>query len=197
MDSDEKEKLETFINFCEDAIFEMQHASALMSVKESGGGGKAKESSYTYLSDEDEDKKDPIRRKIQAVKDGIFFFFSMFSPSNIKTKISEMQQMTIPELLLGFLKMIFYSFYYSGYSVSIVIGYFMKLLLSLMRGPSMEEPVVEVKEEDIRISRHLPALPPTPDESNLQVLSHLNIAKSFINCVLYETIYRCKLSAWT
>lgn len=36
----DKEKLEAFINFCEDAIFEMQHASALMAVEESGGGGK-------------------------------------------------------------------------------------------------------------------------------------------------------------
>lgn len=45
----------------------------------------------------------------------------------------------------------------------------MKLLLALMKGPHVEEPVVEVKEEEEKPSRHLPALPPTPDESNLQV----------------------------
>jgi len=79
-----------------------------------------------------------------------------------------MQQMTIPELFIGFFKMIFYAFYYSGFGVGCVIKYFMRLLLTLMRGPHVEEPVV-VKEEEEKPSRHLPALPPTPDESNLQV----------------------------
>ncbi|XP_023317849.1 ryanodine receptor isoform X1 [Trichogramma pretiosum] len=169
VDSDEKEKLETFINFCEDAIFEMQHASALMAVEESGGGGKAKDTSYTYMTDEDEDKKDPIRRKIQAFKDGIYYFFSIFSPSNIKTKIGELHQMSYLEICLGFIKTIFLAFYWSGFGVTSVIAYFLNLLLSLMRGPTLEEPIVEAKEEDIRTSRHLPALPPTPDESNMQV----------------------------
>ncbi|XP_043283357.1 ryanodine receptor isoform X10 [Venturia canescens] len=170
VEAGEKEKLETFINFCEDAIFEMQHASALMAVEESGGIGKARESSYTYMTEDDEERnKDPIRRGIQAFKDGVYFFFSMFSPANIKNKISEMQQMTIPELFIGFFKMIFYAFYYSGFGVGCVINYFMRLLLTLMRGPNLEEPVVEVKEEEGKPSRHLPALPPTPDESNLQV----------------------------
>ncbi|XP_043461888.1 ryanodine receptor isoform X4 [Leptopilina heterotoma] len=169
VEAGDKEKLETFINFCEDAIFEMQHASALMAVEESGGIGKARESSYTYMTDDDDERnKDPIRRGIQAFKDGIYFFFSMFSPTNIKNKISEMQQMTIPELFIGFFKMIFYAFYYSGFGVGVVIQYFMKLLLTLMRGPHVE-PVVEVKEEEEKPLRHLPALPPTPDESNMQV----------------------------
>ncbi|XP_034937910.1 ryanodine receptor isoform X2 [Chelonus insularis] len=169
VEAGDKEKLETFINFCEDAIFEMQHASALMAVEESGGMGKARESSYTYLGEDDEERKDPIRRGIQAFKDGIYFFFSMFSPTNIKNKIVEMQQMSIPELFIGFFKMLFYAFYYSGFGVGIVINYFLKLLLTLMRGPHVEEPVVEVKEEEEKHSRHLPALPATPDESNLQV----------------------------
>lgn len=170
VEAGEKEKLETFINFCEDAIFEMQHASALMAVEESGGIGKARESSYTYMTEDDEERnKDPIRRGIQAFKDGVYFFFSMFSPTNIKNKISEMQQMTIPELFVGFFKLIFYAFYYSGFGFGCVINYFMRLLLTLMRGPNLEEPIVEVKEEEEKPSRHLPALPPTPDESNLQV----------------------------
>lgn len=50
----DKEKLELFINFCEDAIFEMQHASGLMAVEESGGCGKAREASYSYMADDEE-----------------------------------------------------------------------------------------------------------------------------------------------
>lgn len=50
----DKEKLEAFINFCEDAIFEMQHASGLMAVEESGGVGKAREASYNYMNEDEE-----------------------------------------------------------------------------------------------------------------------------------------------
>lgn len=120
----DKEKLEAFINFCEDAIFEMQHASGLMAVEESGGGGQTRATSYSYMTDEDEERmaRDPIRRSIQAVKDSISYVLSSLSPSNIKHKIAELQQMSIPELFVGFFKLIFYAFYYSGYGVSVILG---------------------------------------------------------------------------
>nr|CAD7256109.1 unnamed protein product [Timema shepardi] len=162
----DKEKLEAFVNFCEDAIFEMTHASGLMAVVESGGGGKAREAAYNYMSEEDEERaaKDPIRRSIQAFKDCIYFCFVMLSPSNIKNKINEIQQMTIPEICIGFFKMIFYAFYYSGFGVSVVIRYVVRVLMSLMRGPQVEEPVVEVKEDEkMGPLRVLPALPATDE----------------------------------
>lgn len=68
-----------------------------------------------------------------------------------------MQTMTIPELIIGFFKTIFYAFYYSGYGVAAVIGYFFNVLMSLMRGPAEEvfhPPPVEEK-----TMRALPALP--------------------------------------
>lgn len=171
VEAGEKEKLETFINFCEDAIFEMQHASALMAVEDSSGIGKSRESSYSYMTDDDDEKnKDPIRRSVQAVKDIIFLIFSILSPSNIKAKIAELHQMTIPEIVVGFFRSIFYAFYYSGYGVGCVIKYFLHLLLMLMKGPNMDEAAtVEVKEEEGRTSRHLPALPPSTEEPNMQV----------------------------
>jgi ryanodine receptor 2 len=46
---------------------------------------------------------------------------AMLSPSHIKAKINELQQMTVPELFVAFFKMIFYAFYYSGFGVSIII----------------------------------------------------------------------------
>lgn len=52
----DKEKLEAFVNFCEDAIFEMTHASGLMAAEESSGGGKARETSYSYMTEEDEER---------------------------------------------------------------------------------------------------------------------------------------------
>ena len=47
----DKEKLECFVDFCEDAIFEMQHAESLMKADDSGGGKK--ESSGPLLPSED------------------------------------------------------------------------------------------------------------------------------------------------
>lgn len=54
----DKEKLEAFVNFCEDAIFEMQHASGLMAVDDGSGigGGKSRKTAYTYLADDEENK---------------------------------------------------------------------------------------------------------------------------------------------
>ena len=47
----DKEKLECFVDFCEDAIFEMQHAESLMKADDSGGFKK--ESSGPSLPSED------------------------------------------------------------------------------------------------------------------------------------------------
>lgn len=53
----DKEKLEAFVNFCEDAIFEMQHASGLMAVDDGGGGsGKARKAAYSYMTDDEDEK---------------------------------------------------------------------------------------------------------------------------------------------
>jgi len=65
--------------------------------------------------------KDPIQRGIQATKDALYFCVTMLSPSHIKAKIIELQQMTIPEIIIAFFKMIFYAFYYSGFGVSVIL----------------------------------------------------------------------------
>ncbi|XP_057661319.1 ryanodine receptor isoform X14 [Diorhabda carinulata] len=167
----DKEKLEAFINFCEDAIFEMQHASGLMAVEDSGGGGPQRSTSYSYMQQEDEDRltKNPIQRGYTAIKEGISYVLSSLSPSNIKHKISEMQQMTFAELFIGFFKMIFYALYYSGFGVAVVIKYILGILMLLMRGPAVEEPVIQtVVEEKVGPLRVLPSLPST-EEPNTQM----------------------------
>lgn len=68
-----------------------------------------------------------------------------------------MQTMTIPELIIGFFKTIFYAFYYSGYGVAAVIGYFFNVLMSLMRGPAEE--VFHAAPVEEKTMRALPALP--------------------------------------
>lgn len=84
----------------------------------------------------------------------------LFSPSNIKHQIGVAQTMSIPELIVGFFKAIFYAFYYSGYGVWQIIRYLLiDVLMSLMRGPA-EEVIEEVPVEEDRFRmRALPALP--------------------------------------
>lgn len=52
----DKEKLEAFVNFCEDAIFEMTHASNLMSTEDSVSNIKKEANYSSYISEEDEER---------------------------------------------------------------------------------------------------------------------------------------------
>lgn len=158
----DKEKLEAFVNFCEDAIFEMTHASEIMATDEKSGSVRREAAYSSYIADEDEEKanKDPIRRTIQATKDGLKHIAFLLSPTNIKHQIGVMQTKSIPELIVGFFKLIFYSFYYTGYGFYAVLRYFFNILMNLMRGPAVEEEEMPLVGE----IEHLPtlALPPLP-----------------------------------
>ncbi|XP_055904498.1 ryanodine receptor isoform X9 [Eupeodes corollae] len=175
----DKEKLEAFVNFCEDAIFEMTHASGLMATDD-GGSNVKRESSYSsYMSEEEEERaaRDPIRRSIQAVKDGIKFVIHMLSPANIKHQIGVMQTKTIPELIVGFFKIIFYMFYYTGYGNVCVVKYIFGIIMNLMRGSSTDEAEVMLPiEEDKFGGRTLPPLPIEEPPGTVQAFG-LDISK--------------------
>lgn len=104
--------------------------------------------------------RDPIRRSVQAIKDGFKYVIHSLSPTNIKHQIGVMQTKSIPELIIGFFKAIFYAFYYSGFGVSLVIKYIFGILMSLMRGPPEEYVEVPPVETEEKPTRALPALPP-------------------------------------
>uniref|UniRef100_A0A336KLC6 CSON012070 protein n=1 Tax=Culicoides sonorensis TaxID=179676 RepID=A0A336KLC6_CULSO len=156
----DKEKLEAFVNFCEDAIFEMTHATELMATEDESSNVNREYATNTYIGDDDEDPsaKDPVKRTIQNVKEGLKTAFVSLSPGNIKHQIAVLQTKSVPELIVGFFKMIFYAFYYSGYGVSLVIKFFVNILMSLMRGPVEEE--APPPTEDLLV----PALPSLPKE---------------------------------
>lgn len=160
----DKEKLEAFVNFCEDAIFEMTHASEIMASDETGGSVKRETSYSSYISEEDEEKaaRDPIRRSVQAVKDGFKYLAFLISPTNIKHQIGVMQTKTVAELIVGFFKMFFYAFYYTGYGFYAMLRYFFNILMNLMRGPAVEEEELPLVAEAETIPSL--ALPPLPIE---------------------------------
>lgn len=166
----DKEKLESFVNFCEDAIFEMTHASEIMATDDKGSNVKREQSYSRYISEEDEENaaRDPVRRSVQAVKDGFKYLGFLFSAANIKHQISVMQTKSVPELIVGFFKMIFYAFYYTGYGFYAMLRYFFNILMNLMRGPAVEEEEMPLVAE----AEQLPSLslPPLPieEQSSLQ-----------------------------
>lgn len=156
----DKEKLEAFVNFCEDAIFEMTHASGLMATDDGGGNVKRDTAYSSYMSEEEEERaaRDPIRRTMQAIKDGLKFIVHILSPSNIKHQIGVMQTKSVPELIIGFFKMIFYMFYYTGYGNFCVFYYIFGIIMNLMRGPAPEEIEAPPVEEET-FGKILPPLP--------------------------------------
>lgn len=168
----DKEKLEAFVNFCEDAIFEMQHASGLMASDEEGGHSQARQAAYKLPTDEEEQgPMDIVRQKLKGFKDTIVFGLSKLSPSNIRKQMRELKHKTYPELFVGFFKLIFWMFYYTGYSGVYVIKHFFRILLSLMRGPQPEKlpekPATE--ETTMLILRPPPAPAILPPDTNPEI----------------------------
>jgi ryanodine receptor 2 len=103
----DKEKLDAFVNFCEDTIFEMQHATSI-SVEEQNfsfgqllpGGGDSKMRKEGGITE-------TIKNGFGQVKDAICFLFSCLSPSNIRNKYRLLRSMTAKEVFLAFLKVNF------------------------------------------------------------------------------------------
>lgn len=111
---------------------------------------------------------DPIRRIVQGAKNSFKYTLHFFSVANIKHQLGVMQTKSIPELIIGFFKSIFYAFYYSGYGVTAIIKYLLiNVLMSLMRGPP-EEVTEEVPTEEDRFGMTALALPAEETTTTMQ-----------------------------
>lgn len=85
--------------------------------------------------------------------------------------------MSVPELIIGFFKVIFYAFYYSGLGVSLIIKYLLiNVLMSLMRGQAEEVTSVVPVEEDRFSSSALLILPTEEITGTVQAFG-LDISK--------------------
>ena len=147
----EKEKMEVFVDFCEDAIFEMQHAASLMSTGDDEG--KTERAAITIPSD-DEPKGiiAPLKEKVSEIKAQIIAFFMLFSPANIKEMKERASQMTPVEIILAVLTGMFWTLYGFGYFVIRILTGSYGILLGLMRG-SEKEPVKKTEEEDTKAAK--------------------------------------------
>ncbi|KAH8032016.1 hypothetical protein HPB51_022636 [Rhipicephalus microplus] len=145
----DKEKLEAFVNFCEDAIFEMQHASSISN--EDTEEPPAKAEPYTFLGAEEERPPgplEPLKQGLGLLRDGIGALLSVLRPSNLRRQYQKLRSMTIGELLLGSFKMSFFGFFYVIWLMFAFTRSVVRVTLRLMGG----QPLVgsAVPEEDAR-----------------------------------------------
>jgi ryanodine receptor 2 len=89
-EGDAKEKLEHFVNFCEDTIFEMQHAASIS--PEEAAPLPTQENTSVF------------RKIIDTSKEGLFYIFEALSPAKMKSTLAELKKLTKYELFKLFLK---------------------------------------------------------------------------------------------
>ena len=146
-DGGDKEKLECFVDFCEDAIFEMQHAESLMSTGDDGGGGKEKSGPALPSDDEPRGIVAPLKEKITEVRVQVGSFISLFHPTSIKEMIAKAKTMTLIEILIVVFTAMFWTTYGLGSFIIKTLAFSYNLLVTLMSGS--DKPVAKKTIEDM------------------------------------------------
>ncbi|CAF3021990.1 unnamed protein product, partial [Rotaria sp. Silwood2] len=97
-ETDDKEKLEQFINFCEDTIFEMQHAVAI-SGEEDDQTHQAVKSSNIEPNIVHSTKSKPIKLALSYSWSNIKYLFHLLHPSTIYNTYNHFRQMTFKDMI--------------------------------------------------------------------------------------------------
>ena len=150
-DGGDKEKMECFVDFCEDAIFEMQHSASL--VEEDSDEGKVRSpksgisSPYCLQivrkSGPTMPKEDEPKGLIAPLKEQAALAAEAVSPANLAKSMARMRMMSQPELVLHLLSLVFWVVCVIGGIVLSILGFF----LSLMRGSFGQEEKAATKAE--------------------------------------------------
>jgi len=136
----EGERMEQFVDFCEDAIFEMQISTSLTA----GDDEVQKEKAAPVMPGDDEPRGiiAPLKENIAF---GVETATKLLSPANISAGIAQVQKMTALEKVLGLFTVLFYIVYGIGLATLWLNTKVGGTVLHLMRGKPKEEPK---KEED-------------------------------------------------
>uniref|UniRef100_A0AAN0LPN8 Ryanodine receptor n=1 Tax=Polyphagotarsonemus latus TaxID=1204166 RepID=A0AAN0LPN8_9ACAR len=154
----DKEKLELFVNFCEDAIFEMKHAASISMEDEEENSQRA--ATYPFINDDDKKFSllDPFKKLGIYFLSQILRIFSSLTPANLKKQINALKEKTLVEIVLGFFKLIINIFIYSGTLVYSTIRYVFRIILRLMSGDALAGSPIKTDVEEISNDEKL-ALP--------------------------------------
>ena len=157
----DKEKLECFVDFCEDAIFEMQHADSLISSAggDAGGGGGKKVSSGPSMPDEDRPRGiiAPMKEGLAAGRDALRFYLAYLHPTNLAAALAKAKTMTGLELALVGVTSSFWFCYGVGFLVIKVGASVSGVVLFLMRGERLFGGAADQKKKGVEVGGKLAA----------------------------------------
>merc|ERR1719300_575911 len=151
----EGERMEQFVDFCEDAIFEMQISTSLSA----GDDEVKKEKAAPVMPGDDEPRGiiEPLKENIALGMEHTVTGIKMLSPANISAGIAKVQTMTTLEKVLGLCTVLFYIVYGIGLATLWVNTKVFGTVLHLMRGKAKEEPVKEEEEASVTTKKVKPA----------------------------------------
>ncbi|XP_046719892.1 ryanodine receptor 1-like isoform X1 [Silurus meridionalis] len=164
----ESEKMELFVNFCEDTIFEMNIASQISEQEEEGFGDEDDEEEEDTGGGgngevEEGNGDETVAESSSAFSDflkSIVNFFNMFTFRNLRRRYRKLRRMTIKEMIIGLV-----TFFYTiilgilHFIYSICKGFFMLIWKTLFGGGLVEGA------KKITITEILTNMPdPTQDE---------------------------------
>ncbi|XP_077024551.1 ryanodine receptor 2 isoform X2 [Tamandua tetradactyla] len=160
----EKEKMELFVNFCEDTIFEMQLA-AQISESDLNERSTNKEESEKEKPEEQEPRMGffsvlTVKSALFALRYNILTLMRMLSLKSLKKQMKKMKKMTVKDMVT-----VFFSSYWSIFMsllhfVASVFRGFFRIVCSLLLGGSLVEGAKKIK-----VAELLANMPdPTQDE---------------------------------
>uniref|UniRef100_A0A674GYN8 Ryanodine receptor 2 n=1 Tax=Taeniopygia guttata TaxID=59729 RepID=A0A674GYN8_TAEGU len=160
----EKEKMELFVNFCEDTIFEMQLA-AQISESDLNERSANKEENDKDNPEEEDPRMGffslvTMKSALVALKYNLMTLMKMLSMKSLKKQMKKMKKMTMKDMVLAL-----FSSYWSilvgllHFACSVVRGFF-RIICSLLLGGSLVEGAKKIK-----VAELLANMPdPTQDE---------------------------------
>uniref|UniRef100_A0A2K6F9M5 Ryanodine receptor 2 n=1 Tax=Propithecus coquereli TaxID=379532 RepID=A0A2K6F9M5_PROCO len=160
----EKEKMELFVNFCEDTIFEMQLA-AQISESDLNERSANKEESEKERPEEQGPRMGffsilTVKSALLALRYNILTLIRMLSLKSLKKQMKKMKKMTVKDMVTAFFSSYWSIFVTLLHFVASVFRGFFRIVCSLLLGASLVEGA-----KKIRVAELLANMPdPTQDE---------------------------------
>ncbi|XP_028285731.1 ryanodine receptor 2 [Parambassis ranga] len=158
----EKEKMELFVNFCEDTIFEMQLAAQM---SDAGERSAVKEESEREKPDEEKPDMgffsvDTVRVALLALRCNVVLLIKVLSMKSLKKQMKKIKNMTVKDMvttLVSFYWSVLLGFLHVAFSVT---RGFCRIFYNTFMGGNLVEGA-----KTIKVSELLANMPdPTPDE---------------------------------
>ncbi|BFZ07812.1 hypothetical protein BsWGS_10847 [Bradybaena similaris] len=130
----DKEKLTSFVNFCEDTIFEMQHATSISAEEQRIAAMRSGAGSM------DGSVLEPVVLLYRFFKDILVALLSCLTWSNLKSSYQKFKSMTYWQLLIGFFKVNFRLAWFLLTLVFHVSWTLVKFVVNMMMGEKEPEP---------------------------------------------------------